>query len=162
MCPKFFCMRVISIYMSSIIKKYLFCRKKKEKKDHIPICTQSRTDVQLFATPWTVACQAPLSMGSSLQEYWSGLPIPLPGDISNPGIAPSSPVSLALQADTFNTEPHTVTCINIKRLHNMDGSLFKMVWLRIFQLYIDVNVAFKRNQDSWEPFGQQGDPISQS
>ena len=41
--------------------------------------------VQLFATPWTVACQAPLSMGFFSQEYWSGLPIPLPGDLPNPG-----------------------------------------------------------------------------
>ena len=39
------------------------------KKDHVSICTQSLSHVQLFATPWTVACQAPLSMGSSLQEY---------------------------------------------------------------------------------------------
>ena len=37
--------------------------------------------VQLFATPWTVAHQAPLSMGFSRQEYWSGLPLPSPGDI---------------------------------------------------------------------------------
>ena len=40
----------------------------------------------LFATPWGVACQAPLSMGFSRQEYWSRLPCPLPGDISNPGL----------------------------------------------------------------------------
>ena len=47
--------------------------------------------VQLFATPWTVACQAPLSMGFSRQEYWSGLPFPPPGDLPNPGIKPTSP-----------------------------------------------------------------------
>ena len=40
--------------------------------------------VQLFATLWTVACQAPLSMGFSRQEYWSGLPFPTPGDFSEP------------------------------------------------------------------------------
>ena len=48
--------------------------------------------VQLFMTPWTVAHQAPLSMGFSRQEYWSGLPCPPPGDLPNPGIEPTSPV----------------------------------------------------------------------
>jgi len=47
-------------------------------------------------TPWTVACQAPLSIGFSRQEYWSGLPFPSPGDLPHPGIKPGS---LALQAD---------------------------------------------------------------
>ena len=45
----------------------------------------------LFATPWTVAYQAPLSMGFSRQEYWSGLPFPSSGDLPNPGIEPESP-----------------------------------------------------------------------
>ena len=47
--------------------------------------------VQLFATQWTVAHQAPLSMGFSRQEYWNGLPCPPPGDLPNPGIKPTSP-----------------------------------------------------------------------
>ena len=47
--------------------------------------------VQLFVTPWTVACQAPLSMGLSRQEYWSGLPFPTPGDLPNPGMELGSP-----------------------------------------------------------------------
>ena len=47
--------------------------------------------VQLFATPWTVAYQAPLSMRFSSQEYWSGLPFPSPGDHPNPRIEPGSP-----------------------------------------------------------------------
>ena len=42
--------------------------------------------VRLFMTPWTVACQAPWSMGFPRQEYWSGLPFPPPGDLPNPGI----------------------------------------------------------------------------
>ena len=54
--------------------------------------------VQLFATPWTVACQAPLSMGFSRQEYWSGLLCPPPGDLPNPGIKHRSP---ALQVDSL-------------------------------------------------------------
>ena len=45
--------------------------------------------VQLFATLWTVACQAPLSMGLSRQEYWSGLPCPPPGDLLDPGFKPA-------------------------------------------------------------------------
>ena len=54
--------------------------------------------VQLFQTPWTVAHQAPLFMGFSRQEYWSGLPFPSPGDLPNPGVEPGSP---ALQADSL-------------------------------------------------------------
>ena len=55
--------------------------------------------VRLFATPWTVAYQASLSMGFSRRKYWSGLPFPSPGDLPNPGIEPRSP---ALEADAFN------------------------------------------------------------
>ena len=43
------------------------------------------------ATPWTVAHQAPLPMGFSRQEYWSGLPFPSPGDLPDPGVEPGSP-----------------------------------------------------------------------
>ena len=46
---------------------------------------------QLFATPWTIACQVPLFMGFLRQEYWSGLPLPSPEDFSDPGIKPTSP-----------------------------------------------------------------------
>ena len=52
--------------------------------------------VRLFVTLWTVAHQAPLSMGFSRQEYWSGLPIPSPGGLPDPVIKPVSPVSPAL------------------------------------------------------------------
>ena len=58
--------------------------------------------VQLFVTPWTVAHQAPPSMEFSRQEYWSGLPLPSPGDLPNPGIKPRSPT---LQADALPFEP---------------------------------------------------------
>ena len=51
--------------------------------------------VRLFATPWTVVHQAPLSMGFSGQKYWSGLPFPPPGDLHNPGIEPSSPARVS-------------------------------------------------------------------
>ena len=73
--------------------------------------------VQLFVTPWTVAYQAPLSMGPSRQEYWSGLPFPSPywsgllfpspGDLPDPGIEPESPT---LQADALTSEPPGKPC----------------------------------------------------
>ena len=58
--------------------------------------------VQLFATPWTVAHQAPLSMEFSRQEHWSGLPLPSLGDLPDTGIEPMSP---AFQADSLPSEP---------------------------------------------------------
>ena len=58
--------------------------------------------VQLFATPWTVAHQAPLSTEFSRPEYWSGLPCPPPGDLPNPGIKSRSPASLV---DSLPSEP---------------------------------------------------------
>ena len=61
--------------------------------------------VLLFLTSWTVAHQAPLSMGFSRQEYWDGLPFPSPGDLPNPKIKPASPRSLALQANSLQTKP---------------------------------------------------------
>ena len=59
--------------------------------------------VQLFATPWTIACQSPLSMGFSKQEYWSGFLCPLPGDLPDPGIKPSSLMIYALSSRFFTT-----------------------------------------------------------
>ena len=64
--------------------------------------SESRS-VRLFATPWTVAYQAPWSMGFSRQEYWRGLPFPSPGDLPNPGIEPGSP---ALQTDALPSKSH--------------------------------------------------------
>ena len=64
---------------------------------------ESPSHVQLFATPWTVARQAPLSMGFFRQEYWSGLPPPW--DLPDPGIEPMSPVSPSLAGIFFTTVP---------------------------------------------------------
>ena len=70
------------------------------------VCAYTRvlSHVQLFATPCTVACQAPLSMAFPGKEYWRGLPFPSPRDLSDPGIEPTSP---ALQADStcWHTAP---------------------------------------------------------
>ena len=68
----------------------------------LSLWAKSLSCVQLFATPWTVAHQAPLSMGFSRQEYWSGLPCPPPGDRPNPGIEPRS---TSLQVDSLLSEP---------------------------------------------------------
>ena len=68
----------------------------------VPLCVLSHfSHVQLFVTPWTVAHQAPLSMGFSRQEYWSGLPCPPPGDLPDPGIKPESFTSPALAGGFF-------------------------------------------------------------
>ena len=71
-----------------------------EKEGVVKVNSLNR--VRLFATPWTVAHQAPPSMGFSRQEYWGGLPFPSPGDLPDPGIEPRSP---ALQADALTSEP---------------------------------------------------------
>ena len=62
------------------------CKKEKEKK--VELLSQIAS---LIVTPWTVACQAPLSIEFSKQKYWSGKPFPSPGDLPNPGIKPESP-----------------------------------------------------------------------
>ena len=67
------------------------------------MCSHLLSHIQLFVSPWTVACQAPLSMGLSRQEYWSGLPFPPPGDLSDLGIKPKSPAL----ADVFFTTSAT-------------------------------------------------------
>ena len=67
--------------------------------------TQSLRRVRLFVTPWTVTCQAPLSMELSWQEYWSGLPFLSPRDLPNPGNEHVSTKALALASGFFTTEP---------------------------------------------------------
>ena len=86
------------------------------------------SSVRLFATPWIVAHQAPLSMGFSRQEYWSGLPCPSPGDLPDPGIEPRSP---ALRIDTLLSEPP----------RKPDTSLIPMEkW--VFELFLDQSLIF--------------------
>ena len=101
------------------------------------ICTKRWSEVKslsrvwLFATPWTVACQAPLSRGFSRQEYWSGLPFPSPGDLPDPGIEPRSPT---LEAGALTSEPpgkssyrYTTTYLSIYHWHIFE--LFPAFWL---------------------------------
>ena len=76
---------------------YLIRRVKRKK-----VKLKSLSHVQLFGTPWTVAYQAPPSMRFSRQEHWSGLPLPSPGDLPNPGIESGSPI---VQADALPSKP---------------------------------------------------------
>ena len=68
------------------------------------VCSVAKSCLTL-CHPWTIVCQAPLSMEFPRQEYWSGLPFPPTGDFPLPGIKPASPVSLALAGEFFTTEP---------------------------------------------------------
>ena len=72
---------------------------------NLGVCAHQVTSVcvRLFATPWTVTHQAPLSMGFSRQEYWSGLPCPIPGDLPDPGIKSMPLMSPALAGRFFAT-----------------------------------------------------------
>ena len=86
------------------------------------VCTFSR--IQLFLTPWTVPCQAPLTIEFTRQEYWSGLPFPSPGDLPDPGIETASLMSLALTGEFFISRAtgkplHMHTCVQkIKFKHH--------------------------------------------
>ena len=79
----------------------------------------------LFVTPWTVAHQAPLSMGFSRQQYWSGLPFPPPGDLSDPGIEPRFP---ALQADSSLSEPSRKPEPPETNLSFLNSCAFSVYW----------------------------------
>ena len=81
----------------------------------------SLSHVRLFVTPQTVACQAPLFMELSRQEYWSALPFPSPEDLSDPGIELTSP---ALEADFFTAEPPGTWRLHGSKVE-MRGSLEK-------------------------------------
>ena len=83
--------------------------------------------VWLFVAPWTIACQPPLSMGFSRQEYWSGLPFPSPGDLPNPGTEPTSLTSPALAGRFFTLvplgKPKSPSSLPLK--HNISSRSFK-------------------------------------
>ena len=90
------------VKLKNKIKKKEQCIYRNLFLDKCAVCARSLSGVQLFATPWTVIHQAPLSMGFFKQEYWSGLPFPPPGDLPDQGIKPTSPV---LARGFFNTAP---------------------------------------------------------
>ena len=83
---------------------------------HISVQAQLVSRVRLFATLWTVACQAPLSMVFSRQEYWNGLPFSSPGDLPDPKTEPRSP---ALQADFYHRSHQGSPYIGISFISTM-------------------------------------------
>ena len=98
----------------------------------VGMCAKSHSDsLLLFTIPWTVACQAPLSMEFSKQEHWTGFPCPPPGDLPDPGIEPEALRSLALAASFFTTsisweaqEYLVATCKRMKLGHCLMLLLF--------------------------------------
>ena len=77
---------------------------------------QSLSHVQLFVAPWTVACQPPLPMDFSRQEYWRGIPFPPRGDLPDPGIKPTSLESCLLAGGFFTTGTFSVLTMLYKNL----------------------------------------------
>ena len=88
----------------SLPRKHAVCQGPQSRMAQCACCVLSHfSRVRCFVTLWTVARQAPLSMGFSRQEYWSGLPFPTPGDLPDPGIKPASLRSPALAGRFFTT-----------------------------------------------------------
>ena len=98
---------------------------------------KSLSRVQLFATPWTVAYQAPLSMGFSRQECWSGLPFSSPRDLPDPGIEPASPMSPALQVHSLSTEPPGKSKYNATYSYFVD-TLYKVEEISFLSIFLRV------------------------
>ena len=105
----------------------------------------------LFATPWTVAHLASLSMGFSRQEYWSGLPCPSPGDLLDPGIELASFMSPAVAGGFFTTSATIVKAKSLSRVR-----LFVTPWTVAYQA--SQSMEFSR-QEYWSglPFPSPGD-----
>ena len=103
------------------------------------MCCDALSHDQLFATLWTVACQAPLSMGFSRQEYWSGLLCPPPGDLPDPGIESMSVRSPALVGGLFTIstpwEVHPVT------FFPLTSSFCPLILINMSYLFVSHNSA---------------------
>ena len=99
------------------------------------VCAQSLSPVQLFVTPWTVACQAPLPIGFSQQEYWSGLPFPPPGFLPDSRIKPTPP---ALAGRFFITEPP-----------GKPSSILLMLRMRPWEIWSFFS-GLGRDEDTWK------------
>ena len=107
-----------------------------------------------FVIPWTVTRQAPLSMGFPRHEYWSGLPFPPPGDLSDPGIEPVSP---ALAGGFFNTEPSGKLSMTWTNLFHSNY----MAYGEYYTCFISKNWGIQRWRDffvqmSWSKIWEKG------
>ena len=98
--------------------------------------------VQLFGTPWPVACPTPLSMGFSRQEYWSGLPFPSPGNLPDPGIKPTSPFScigrqILYHCATWEVQFPVALRIKCKHIHMVSEALLLFIsWNSSFSILL--------------------------
>ena len=112
----------------------------------------------LFATPWTLAHQAPLSIGFSRQEYWSGLPFPSSGDLPHPGIELASPASPALAGGFFTTDATREACgwegDYIRELELRQRNVLWTIWLHQKPDYfLTVTRARELPLFQWKQFG---------
>ena len=98
-------------------------------------------------TPWTVAHQAPLSMGFPSQEYWNGLPFPSPGDLPDPKIKPISLVFFALQVDSLPTEPSGKSCFKYVYIYVNPNLLICRAGFLMFSYAVD---CFDRLMEAME------------
>ena len=98
---------------------------------YVLCCAKLLQSYLLFAILWNLAYQTPLSLGLSRQEYWSWLPFPLPGDLPNPWIKPTSPVSPALVGRFFTTETLGKPYIYIIN-HNITGATTSKVAMNMY------------------------------
>ena len=128
-------------------------------RSEVYVCAESLRHVWLDATPWTIACQVPLSMGLSWQEHRNGLPCAPPRDTTNPGTEPASPVSLApaggfsptsatWEAPTTVYYPHVVYVLPC----NVSTIKFRNHSLRLWQRY-RIRLSYHRVTKS-HPFHQ--------
>ena len=99
--PKHNC-KAMDTFIKLTVVMYMYIKSLRYTLLQYVVCLVTQSCLTLCLTPWTVACQAPLSMGFSRQEYWSGLPCLPPGDLPNPG---TKPRSSTLQADSLPSEP---------------------------------------------------------
>ena len=107
--------------------------------------------VRFFVTPWTVACQVPLSMGFHRQEYWNGVPFPSPGNHPNPGIKHSSP---EFQADSLPSEPRGKrNCYQTKLGSTCPCSVKSIYWQWVQGAWVQVASV----QKAWTPPKAFGD-----
>ena len=115
--------------------------------------------VHIFVPLWTIACLAPLSMGFSRREYWSGMPCLSPGDCPNPGIEPRSP---ALQADSLPSEPvgKARICLQSRRhrKHQFNPWVRTIPWRRAWQptlVFLPREFHVQRSLASYSPWGSK-------
>ena len=112
--------------------------------------------VRLFVTPWTVAHQAPLSVGFSRQEYWSGLPFPSPGNLPNPESEPASLTSHALARRFFTTSAHCCMYI-VSKFNSLLKSYPWLPWCSFLHGW-DGWAGWRRTQESRNTGWAESDP----